>query len=233
MARFTTFINGQRYRISMSDVSDYYYQDKSPIEDIIHYEVELQEGEWYGTIHAWIENPSQHTLHLIERNRCYITINCRNFRGHGPRGYHIYREWDPEDPRKKPEWNDMSHSSGLGRGSYRFHKKWSLCSGQGSLIDNETPILVTDPNDIDIPFHYSMSRTSHQWGVNYEFANVHGYPCLERYSDQYKSPYRNQYHFDFRLALLSSQSPNPAHPWSSHMRVYQTKSKITRLAFEH
>lgn len=222
MARYTVFINGQRYRISMSDVSDYYYQDESPMEDIIHYEVELEEGEWNGTIYAWIENPSQHTLHLIEQNRCFITLNCRNFKGHGPRGYHMYGKWDPEDPRKKPEWNDMSHSSGLGRGSYRFHKKWSVCHDNWSLLNSSRMIQVIDPNDIEIPIYFNPSHI-----------NLAGYRNVRYYSETYKNPYLYSYYFDFRLALLTACQQDTSR-WldTANCRVYQTQSKITRLTFE-
>lgn len=43
MAKYKVLINGQRYKVSMSDVTDYTIKDNNPTEDIIKYRVELNE----------------------------------------------------------------------------------------------------------------------------------------------------------------------------------------------
>lgn len=203
------------------DVVQTYFKEDNCIwnlpEDVIHYTINLNEGAKEGTITARIENPSQHTLYLIEQGRCFITINCKNFIGHSGIGYHSY----------SPE-NGIAHKSGLGRGSYRFHKHWSICTNVGSLLNNYAPIKVTDPTNIEIPIHFQLSQN--QW----DFKNVKGYCALQCHSDKYSEPYRNEFYFDIRLALLTACQIDTSQ-WAdnSRMRVYQTHSPITRITFKH
>lgn len=70
MARYYILSNGQKYKVSMSDITDYTIMDK-PAEDIIHYTVNVSKN----TISAQIINPSQHTLYLISQGRCFLGIN--------------------------------------------------------------------------------------------------------------------------------------------------------------
>ena len=83
--KYKVMINGQAYKISMSDEADYVPKDDK---DVIIYTID----EDNQVIHARIENPSQHTLYLINQGRCFVTINCRNFIGHSGVGYHGYGE---------------------------------------------------------------------------------------------------------------------------------------------
>jgi len=200
MAKYKVMIGSQKYTISLSDVTDYEPIDEYPAEDAIKYTVEFDD-DWNGTIYAHIERPSQHTLYLISQDRCYITINCRNFRGHGPVGNHMY-DWSA----------GQEHTSGRGRGAYYFHKHWSTCLDSSSLLNNDIPIKVTDVDNIEIPFHYQISKHHEQWGDYYWSTNVHGYSSLEHYSDYYGEPERDSFYFDFRLALLSCQSPSVRYP---------------------
>ena len=225
MAKYYILSNGQKYKVSMSDVTDYTTMDSLPTEDIIHYTVNLDEGEWEGTISAWIENPSQHTLYLIEQGRCFITVNVRGFHTRSPYRYGIAGEWDPNDPLKiNPSWELKAHSSGLGRGAYRFHKQWSICQADNNSYALSVPVQVQDVNNIELPIQYRES-----WdGRYYDLANTRGYMQMEYNSNQYENPYRNSFYFDIRLALLSSINSNRYY----NTRVYQTKSRITRITFE-
>lgn len=225
--KYKVMIDGQPYNVYFSDVNDYYLKDENPSEDIIHYSIELNDGDSQGTIYAHIENPSQHTKYLISQGRCFITINCRNFIGHSGVGYHIARQWDSNDPRKtNPNWWGMSHLSGLGRGSYRFHKKWSLCTQKDSLLNSYHIIKVTDTTDIEIPIHFQLNTPP-----VYVFRNVKGFYKVEKFSDNYGEPYLENFYFDIRLALLTLCQRQTNWINESKIRVYQTKSKITRINF--
>ena len=215
MGKYKILVNGQQYKISMSDVTDYYAAHESgPTEDIIHYSIEIDEDNPHqGTIYAEIENPSQHTLYLIEHDRCYIAINCRNYHGHGPEGNHMFGT----SHRKV-----IAHSSGLGRSSYRFHKHWSICGEDGWLSISSELTPVQNYQDIEIPIKFNNS-----WG------NVGGYSRLFDWASTYKNPERKTFTFNIRLALLSYQRPREW-DWPNHqmMRVYQSKSKVTQIAFK-
>ncbi len=204
----------------MSDMSSYQVLDNKPTQDIINYEID----EENQVIRAWIKKPSAHTKYLINQGRCRITINCRNFLGHSGAGYHYYSYW-----------NHISHKSGLGRSSYRFHKNWSLCLFRDSLLDADAPIKVTNVNNIIIPYHFSMKWDSryHYYG----YSNVKGFASIATESYKYENPYKESFYFDIRLALCSDQSPqylidhNYCAYWT--LRPYQTKTKITRIIFEN
>ena len=86
--RYKIVINNKPYKVYFSDVKNYYVKGEKFSEDVIHYTIELNEGDSQGIIYARIENPSQHTRYLISQGRCFITINCRNFIGHSGVGYH-------------------------------------------------------------------------------------------------------------------------------------------------
>ena len=212
MAKYYILSNGHKYRVSMSDATDYTMMDNLPTEDIIHYTVNLDEGEREGTISAWIENPSQHTLYLIEQGRCSIAINYKRVKPNSAIGYHCYY-WDSEIRR------NIAHSSGLGRGRYRFHRHWSLASNRA--------IKVVDYTNIEIPFTYSNS-----WGNVINFLNCNWY--LKWWSEHYQNPELDEFYFDIRLSLLSNQTPQAWMPYDGAelQRTYQSKSKITRLTFQ-
>ena len=164
MARYTVFINGQRYRISMSDVSDYYYQDENPIEDIIHYEVEWEEGDSNGTIYAWIENPSQHTLHLIEQGRCYLCLNKK-----------MTHKWSRYRGRNSygPDYSRFGWQRGLQR---QNHPYWKA----GTVF-----VPITDVENIVLSFPADEWNYSNVWYLN-DVSNYFEDPLRTEYYIEFK-----------------------------------------------
>ena len=164
-----------------------------------------------------------------------MALNVRNFSGHSGRGVHNYQEWDPDDPRKtNPDWNYMSHSSGLGRGSYRFHKRWSLANDYNydQDIALARPYKIYNTDEIEIPIQFKLSYrkiSGKKWG--YHLANIKGHYHLEKSADTFGNPNRDSFFYDIRLALVSINDRNTDYCGTT-ARVYQTKSKITRITFE-
>lgn len=131
-------LNGHKYKVVM-------YQP--PIEDYITYTITWNvNNPNEGTINARINNPSAHTLYLIQRGACYIGINWLKEKTACP--YH------------KGRCYKLS-----ARCRIEYHPFWSLCkrtyprywedSFDGTSLSVNGRDQVTDYNNIQIPIYFN------------------------------------------------------------------------------
>lgn len=130
-------LNGHKYKVVM-------YQP--PIEDYITYTITWNvNNPNEGTINARINNPSAHTLYLIQTGTCYIGINW-------------LRE-KRERPSRKGRKNNLSTPC-----RRKYHPYWSLCQSiyynylgenvNGTSLSVNDRNQVTDYDNIQIPIYF-------------------------------------------------------------------------------
>ena len=142
--KYKILINGQEYKVSMSDANDYIVANESePIEDIIDYWVDEENLK----IHASIRNPSQHTLYLISQGRCYLWLDTRM-----TRKIPKYRGTYTYGPGSRTNWK-----RGLQR---KYHPYWVK-------TDYGYRVQINDMNNIILPFSTGEGMNLNVYQLNY------------------------------------------------------------------
>lgn len=153
--KYKVLINGQLYKVAMSDITDYVVKEDK---DVIVYTVDEDNQE----IHARIMNPSQHTLYLIEQGKCFLWLDTKM-----TKKWSKYRGTYTCGPCTRTNWK---------RGLQRiYHPYWAKTLTHYAQ--------VTDINNIVLDFPIDDYSYHNVWFLNYVADYCQDPPRTEYYFD--------------------------------------------------